>query len=374
MINAGSKRISASLIYFLLVLFLLPIGVFSFKHPANNWDMLGYMAMVIKMDGTKEIQKVHAITYQVAKTKLPPQVYQQLVDDKGPRARFANDPYFFKKVLPIYVVKPLYNWISFVFYKLGFTLPAATVLPSLIAFFLLALLVFHWLKQFLSTPIAFLLALLAMTSVFMLASAGLSTPDTLSAFFLFSAFYFIIQKPRVWIMFSFLLLSILTRADNVIIASIIISFLALGNKWYLKIKTSQYIFMLFLIAALYLLIILPIREFGWTLFYYSEYIKHMNFNRDFDKVFTWSDYFSYMYSKAIVGLISSHFIFFMFLATLIIAQPIPIKLQHLSFEQLFTLLLVLIILFRFILLPDISDRFYISFYILIMVLLVKQTA
>jgi len=372
MINPGNKKISSVAIYILLVVFLLPVGLFSFKHPAYNWDMLGYMAIVIKMDGTKEIQKVHAITYQTAKANLPQRVYQQLLDSNGPRARFATDPNFFEKVLPIYVVKPLYNWLSFVFYKSGVALPIATLLPSLIAFFLIALLVFHWLKKFLSTVVAFVSVLLIMTFSFVVASSTLSTPDNLSAFFLLSAFYFILQRPAVGPMFLFLLLSILTRADNIIIASLIISFLALSNKWNLKIKMSQYFIMLFIFCIAYLVIILPIKQYGWTLLYYSEYVKHMNFSRDFNAVFTWSDYFSYMYTKAIAGLVSSHFTLFMFFATLIITQPFPMKLRLLSFEQLFTLLLVSIILFRFLLLPDISDRFYVSFYLVIMILLVRR--
>ena len=46
--------------------------------------------------------------------------------------------------------------------------------------------------------------------------------------------------------------------------------------------------------------------------------------------------------------------------------------KKLSFDRLFALLIPVIIFIRFILYPDISDRFYIAYYLVIVVLLVKN--
>jgi hypothetical protein len=367
-----NKKIFSILLYFLFLACLLPIAIFSFKNPANNWDMLGYMAIIIRMDGTKDIKEVHRIVYKNASDNIPQRDFQKLVDTSGPRARFAADPHYFEKVLPIYIVKPLYTWLVYLSYKAGLNLPAATVFPSLIAYFLIGLLLFHWLNKYLKPVIAFLTALLIMTSVFMVASANLSSPDLLSAFFLFSAAYFILEKPDIRLAFLFLLLSILTRADNAITSFFIISLLSFSNKWARKITKVQYFLMVFILVGAYFVAICQVRQFGWSLFYYSQYIKHMDFNRDLDKAFTLADYFSYMYSKAITGLISSHFTFFMLLSSLIIFIPFPTRPKNLSFDQLFVLLLVLTILVRFVLLPDLSDRFYIGFYLVILVLLIRK--
>ena len=43
-----------------------------------------------------------------------------------------------------------------------------------------------------------------------------------------------------------------------------------------------------------------------------------------------------------------------------------------SFDKLFVFLIPVILFIRFILYPDISDRFYIAYYLLIVVLLVKK--
>ena len=152
----------------------------------------------------------------------------------------------------------------------------------------------------------------------------------------------------------------------------IISLLSFSNKWSRKITKGQYLLMVFILIGAYFVAIFQVRQFGWSLFYYSQYIKHMDFNRDFDKAFTLADYFSYMYSKAKTGLISSHFTFFLFLASLIIFIPFPTRFNNLSLDQMFTFLIVATTLIRFVLLPDLSDRFSIAFYLVILVLLIRK--
>ena len=367
-----NKKIFAILLYCLFLLCLVPVAVFSYKHPANNWDMLGYMAIVIRMDGIKDNAEVHRITYKTAKENIPAPDYKQLVDSSGPRGKLAGDPFLFGKILPIHVVKPLYTWFVYIFYKAGLNLPAATVAPSLAAYFLTGLLLFHWMKKYLRPLFAFFTSLLLMTSIFIIATAKLSTPDMLSAFFLATAFYFILERPDMRWLFLFLLLSVFTRVDNIITSFFIISFLFVTDKWSIKITKKQYALMLFFLASAYLIIVLPVRQLGWNVFYYSEYSKHMNFNRDFDKSLSLTDYFSYMSSKIVTGLVSSQFTFFMFLAALILFQPLPIKLRSFSFDQLLVLMLLIIIATRFLLLPDFSDRFYLAFYLVILFALIRK--
>src|SRR5258705_5594350 len=97
-------------IYFFFFLCLLPVAAFFHKPPAYNWDMLGYMALIVRKDGVKDINDIHRITYSSAKKDIPPEYYRRLVESPPHRVRFANDPSYFKEILPIHVVKPLYVW------------------------------------------------------------------------------------------------------------------------------------------------------------------------------------------------------------------------------------------------------------------------
>jgi hypothetical protein len=357
-------------IYFAFFCCLLPVAFFTYKHPAYNFDMLGYMAVIIRMDQTHDITEVHRITYDQARQTVPPAEYGKLTMIPSFRKKFAADPFQFEKILPIYTVKPLYTGMAYLFYKSGFSLVAATVMPSILAHLFIGLFLLYWLMKYLPRAIAFFAALLIMFSVFTVAVAGLSTPDCLSALFLFVAAYFILEKPSLAWMFFFFLLSILARVDNIVTCFFIISFLLFIRKWK-RITIKQYFWMIVMLVITYICVILPVTQFGWSIFYYSQYARHIDFSKDFEQSVSFSSYLGLVQSKLVTALVSSQFTFFIFLGLLIIGQS-GFSFRKFNFDQGFLLLLVAIIFFRFLLLPDLSDRFYFGFYLVIIILLVRK--
>ena len=209
-----------------------------------------------------------------------------------------------------------------------------------------------------------------MCSMFVVAIAGHSTPDCLSTLFLFVSIYFILEKRNIPLMFLFFLLSIFTRADNVITCFFIISFLAFNKKWKI-INLRQYFLMTAILGITYVFAILPVTQFGWSIFYYSQYAKHIDFSRDFNQAVTFSSYMELVYSKLVTAMVSTQFTFFMFLCLLILGNPFS-SWQKFTFDQAFLLLLLFTIFFRFLLLPDLSDRVYFGFYLVFIILLVRK--
>lgn len=357
-------------IYLAFVLCLLPIAIFTYKHPEYNWDMLGYMALVVRMDKTKNIEEIHHIVYDNARQMLPADKYEQLTGAFSFREKFATDPLEFQKLLPIYIVKPIYIWMCRLFYKGGFPLPLSTVLPSIISYIAIGLFLLFWLSKYFKIGVAFLASLLVMLSVFSVNLAALSTPDCVSAFFFFTSIYFILEKQNLVLMFLLFLLAIFTRVDNVITCFFIISFLAFSRKWK-RINSTQYFVMAAILGIAYIIIMLPVRQFGWNIFFYSQYARHISFAGDFDKPLSAAPYISLMYSKLVTALVSSHFTFFLFLGLVILGNAM-FSCKKLTFDQTFLLLLLFIIFFRFLLLPDLSDRFLFGFYLIFIILLVRK--
>lgn len=362
-------RFFSFVIYFAFILCLLPVAIFTYKHPAHNFDMLGYMALVERMDKPHTIEELHSITYSSAREFIPAEAYEKLTSTPEFRKKFATDPSQFRKLLPIYVVKPLYIWLSWAFYKAGFSLPAATVMPSILAFLIIGLFFFFWLKRYLKSAMAFIGGLLVMYSIFSVGIAGLSTPDCLSALFLFVSAYFILERRNNALMVLFLLLSVFARVDNVINCFFIITLLTF-SKWK-RISVKQYFLLLAILAIAYICIILPVTRFGWSIFYYSQYARHIDFSKDFEQSVSISSWLQLAYSKLITAVVSTHFTFFMFLGLLAFGNP-AVSFRKFSFDQAFLVLLFAIIFFRFLLLPDLSDRFYFGFYLIIIMLLVRK--
>jgi hypothetical protein len=364
------RRFLLFIVYLAFLSCLLPAAIYIYKNPAYNFDMLGYMALVIRMDQPHTLEEIHTITYSSARQIVPPGEYEKLTEALPYRKKFAADPLEFKKVLPNYIVKPLYTWLCWLFYKTGFSLPIATVMPSIVSFLIIGLFLFYWIRKYLRDVIAFPAAALIMYSIFTTAVARLSTPDCLSALFLFLSVYFILEKRNLTLMTIFLLLSIFSRVDNIITCFFIISFLTFSKKWK-RIEKRQYFFMLAVLVIAYLTIILPARQFGWSIFYYTQYAKHIDYSRDFDQPITLFSYLSLIYSKLVTAFVSTHFTFFSFLGLLILSNP-GLSFRKLSFDQTFLLLLASIGITRFLLLPDLSDRFYFGFYLVIIILLVRK--
>ena len=364
------NKIFSLFLFFVFFLALSPQAVFTYKHPAYNWDMLGYMALIVRMDRTTDMNEVHSITYGSIKQNLPAEEYKKLTDTPSFRRKFATDPSEFQKLLPVYAVKPLYVWMAYLFYKAGYSLPGATVMPSIISYLVIGLFLFHWLRKYLNDILAFLGGILIMYSMFVVNVARLSTPDCLSAFFLFAAIYFILEKPNTGLMFLFFVLSIFARVDNIVACCFLISFLAFNSRWK-RISRTWYFLMLLTLAIVYLLTVLPVLQFGWSLFYYSEYARHIDFSKDFSQPVSFHSYIALAYSKIITAIVAYHFILFMFLSLLIISFPAG-SFRKLTFDQLFLLVIMAIIFFRFLLLPDLSDRFYLGFYLIILILLIRK--
>ena len=368
--NSFSLSHLSALIYFVYFLCLLPVAIFAFKHPYYNWDMLPYMALALKMDHT-DSNDVHKITYSNAKANIPAVEYEFLTGGEY-RKRMAESPSDFYSQLPFYVVKPFYTWMVYIFYKTGFSLPVSTVLPSILSYLMIGLLLFHWLKKYLNLGFALPAALLIMYSVYMVSIARTSTPDALSSLLLFSAMYLIVETNSLAWIFLLLWLSVITRIDNLVNCFFILSFLAIPGNWRKRISIKNYSLMVFILVFSYVTITYITKMNEWGILYYPTLVRYYDLLHHLHAGFSLPDYLQLVYSKAATAMVSTHFTLFAFFVLLILIQPIPIRLRHLSFDQLFSLLLILIIIIRFILFPDLADRFYTSFYLVIILLFVKR--
>jgi hypothetical protein len=349
---------------------LLMVAAFAYKHPHYNWDMLAYMALVIQEDNS-DIKQIHELTYKAAEESIPAIDYEHLVGGEH-RRNLSTDPTTFFKTLPFYAVKPMYIKMVSFFHKAGFSLPKSTVLPSIIFYLLIGLLLFYWLLKYLKIIWAFALSLSIMLSGFMVFMPGLSSPDCLSAFLLLASFYFVIEKPSVKWAFLFLFLSMFARLDNIIPCLFILSFLFFSKRWKQEIKPKYFALMLFVVIACYFgITAATMKPFGWNIFYYPTYARYMNLSHSFDASFSIKNYIALVFSQIATAIVFYHFIFFMLFVLLISYLP-HFKYLNFTLDQSFTILLVVIILFRFILYPDLSDRFNIAYYLCFLIIFIKK--
>ncbi len=378
MTNAGKKLFATiktkHLLIFLYFLFLLFMCIYAFKKPTYGWDTLPYMGIVLSYD-TGNINFIHDTVYEIAKQQMPVEIYKQLTDTLvAYRKKMAEDALAFHDQFPFYIVKPLYTGIAYLFYKSGISLLKALVIPSFIAYFLMGCLLFFWLQTYLHilfslTASFFIMLLSPVLTIF----KGCS-PDCLASFLLLTAFYFIIEKKSLAVAFLFLLLSVFARLENIIPGFFILSLLAYTNKWKERIGIKKYLFMLAVLMICYLFITSNVLKYGWGILYYPSFANHLNVSYEANSFFSLKEYFILFYAHLASGLLFSNLIVFILLALVVFIDEIPLQFQKISFEQLLIIVVILSLITRFILQPLIDDRFYVAYYICIIVLLIRKCA
>jgi hypothetical protein len=85
-------------IYFFII-FL--VAAYSFKKPEYNWDMLPYMALVLKADHI-DTDSIHKLVYYSARKGLPEISYGQLTNpSNGYRKKMSENSGAFSRQLPV---------------------------------------------------------------------------------------------------------------------------------------------------------------------------------------------------------------------------------------------------------------------------------
>jgi hypothetical protein len=111
---------------------------------------------------------------------------------------------------------------------------------------------------------------------------------------------------------------------------------------------------------------------NWDLLYYPTFIKYYHPGHQAQSSFSVSNYLSLFSDRVVMALLYSQVSIFLLLVLIMVSTGLPAKLRNLSFEQLFCILLVSTVIIRFILFPDLEDRFYIAFYVVILILFMHQ--
>jgi len=355
------------------ILFLVVATVYKYKRPGYNWDMLPYMALVVSIDHT-DPKEVHAITYREARNSIPETAYKSLTDTANAyRKRMAEDPFSFRQQMPFYIVKPLYVGMIYFFYKLGFSLVTAAFLPSVLSYFGIGLLVFFWLRKHLNILFATLLSIFLQLAAPLLMTASFATPDCLSAFLLLCSFYFLIENNSLTQSYVFLLIAILTRLDNALLALVIISFLAFGNKWPKRVPLKHFLWMLSGIVATYLIAAYGATLYGWNILFLPTF--YTKFHETFYQVRTSSlikDYILNRHSAIMIAMLAHHLFIYLSFSFLLFIGNRSLRWNDLSFDQTFMVCLIFTIAVRAMIHTDLGDRFFIAYFALIPILLVRH--
>jgi hypothetical protein len=265
------KIIPASLYILLLAASTLHL----YFTPEYDIDMLGYMGNALLEQETDPV-RIHQEVYAEVRSLLPPVVQEHFRGQQADapesqnasrRDRAAN-AYHFAEFLPFFAIRPLYNQLLWLLSKTGVSLIRTSVLVSVASYFMLGVLVFLWVVEYVEGLPAVLFAILIMVSPPITQVARFTGADCISTLFALLALYLIWEKRLLALGIGLLLCSIYIRTDNVALAVPVV----LAGVWQRTIPKWKAAVLLVVAVGSVLLINHFAGDYGLRMLYYRNFI------------------------------------------------------------------------------------------------------
>lgn len=183
-----------------------------------RFDALGYIGAALQLSGF-DAAGLHAEAYRQLQTAVPTALYNEMVTADAYHADVATNANHFMQQLPFYHVRPLYNGLLAGLHAMGFNLVHATMLVTVAAYAAIGAILFVWFTRHLGSVYGAGVASLLAVSAPVTEAARSGTPDLLSAALVIAALYTLIEHKHIRAFAGLLLLSLLSRSDNIFLVA-----------------------------------------------------------------------------------------------------------------------------------------------------------
>lgn len=345
----------------------LGIGcIFFYSKPHFNWDTLAYIGCVLELNGDN-LEELHNKTYQSLELISERQKLFLTTSSKY-KTEMAKSTEGFVQQLPFYRVKPLYVLACYLSYKLGMPLIESMLIPSILSFFFTGIILYYWLKRYLNILVAWSITLLFMFSPSVILLSRITTPDGMSTCILFLGIYLLLEKQNFWLFSILSFFAILTRPDNIIFITLI-TLVAIISQPIKNFNIKHYLPFVIALGA-YCYIKFFINGYPWYTLYHHTFVEKIAYPLKFKSNFSFGIYIQELKN----GILSLQYSF-TYLPVFLLLMIISIRNEVYNIKSQLLLVFIAVfvaIIIRFLLFPDFSDRFFIIYYLIGIILLVKS--
>ncbi len=339
----------------------LAIAANSYMDPVIDWDILPYIACAIEFEET-DPEAVHNRTYEIVHENVSESKFEELTARGDYRSAMYAEPDLFVAQLGFYRVKPLYYTLLYLAYTAGIPMFDASVLISVIASIIIALLLGLWVYSYYPNIKGVGIWLLILLFVQLPEVSSYSSPDALGSLFVFLAGYLFIEKGRPYMGLAALILSMLARPDNVIFAGLIVVYIGITNVEQIKVPRLRAALMLAALVVVHFVMGHFFRTYSW-----STMLQHMISGTTLDPNAVDIEFSLSMYLSKFLGnipeLTAYRFpaIIFVIFLTFVMARwklLSPDRYMHIG------AILILVFAIRYVLYPVLMERFLMGYYII----------
>ncbi len=357
------------------MIYLSIMSMYFYTHQYYNVDIEAYMGLVYKItDPEMDIKEIHKKVYDELAIKKPEIFsYRKSITEAE---TIGSDSYYYilsqnvkayEEELEFFSVKPLYNVINSIFFKLGASAATSTFLISIISYVLLIFLLFIFLnKQFKKTELAFAITILISIFKPLLDSTRHATPDMLGCLLLLLTSYFFIYRKNILVTTIFGMLTIFTRPEYFIFFSFLFVLILIFRKSF-PYKTSE-IGISYLFVSLSFIAIQLYSKISWGVLFMNQFTKVQIYPISNPDPFVLSEYLNYIKRKVFLEFNSSYFIILLIFTIVILGSALFDKYKTdrkplLVFS--FIIIIIMSVFIRFLAFPVLVNRMMVGFYLLI---------
>lgn len=371
------SKIDNRIVAFILSVYLCLMSYYLFTHKYYNADIEAYMGLVYKANfPDMKIEEIHKKVYDELKVKNPETGKSDLnhkEEAAGENTYYeilSKNPKAYEEELYLFTVKPLYNFVNSLFFKLGFDASTSTYLITLISYVLIIVLVFIFLSGILKNHyLALILTILISLFKPLLDTSRHSTPDGFSTLLLLLSFYFAAVKRNLWAATVFGILCILTRPEYFIFYTFLLALVYIFKADFsFKAKNVVLTFILF---SLTFGIIQYFNKIPWSVLFMNQFTKVQLYPVSHPDAFNFSEYLAYIKSKVLIEFNTSYFPLLLIFIVIILDYKMLMKKDRKTLIYLGLYLAIYITVFlRFFMFPTLVNRMMVGFYLIIILSLI----
>ncbi|WP_090079029.1 hypothetical protein [Halpernia frigidisoli] len=352
------------------------MSVYLYKHQYYNSDIEAYMGLVYKYNFPKmDNETIHKKVYAELKIKNPElleannSTSEKTIGENIYYKMISQNPKIYEEELQLFTVKPFYNFINSVFYKIGFSASASTFIISIVSYFLIVFLIFLFLKGQLSN-VFLALALTILISLFkpLLEASRHASPDVLACLLLILSVYFTLIKKNLLITTIFGMLCIFTRPDYFVFYTFFLLMLYFFRKNFnFEVKILLFSFSYFVISFG---LIQFFNQIPWSVLFMNQFTKVQLYPISHPDVFNFLDYFNVIKSSIFLEFNASYFPILLIIIVSVLSSKYSLNKKYVQFFSLFLFIIYATVFIRFFIFPSLVSRMMLGFYLLIILSLI----
>jgi len=369
------KRINVILV-FIFSIYLCLMSYYLYTHQYYNVDIEAYIGLVYKTEyPNMKMEDIHKKVYTELEI-LNPKISaisqneeEVAIGENTYYNTLSKNPKAYEEELQLFSVKPFYNFVNLMFFKLGFKVTTAISLTSILSYVLILVLIFTYLISILKNyPLAFIITLIISLFKPLLEASRHASADSLSCLMLLLSFYTFVIRKNYLAATVFAMLCILTRPEYFILFSFLY-ILVYFYKNAIRISTSR-LFLSYGYLFLSFFLIQYFNQISWSTLFMNQFTKVQIYPISQPDAFYFPDYLNFLKKNVMLDFNGSYFPLLLLFIVIILANQFSLQSKKSWAQCMFFGAVYASVFLRYLVFPSLANRMMIGFYLIIILTLI----